>query len=438
MKKKQAAAKKPADDFLTQEAKEEARQAPAYTLDIPEDEIWTYQIEGLQAPRIGKPIRNLRRKKIIVVAVLLVAISLAIFFSLRALFNDTFQYKALDDGTYELVKFSNPGDITTLKIDYANGNEDNPISTLHEFAFNCDDKLLEITIGKTVTSIAPTTFYSCWNLQTIRVDKDNPAYCDLDGVLYTKDLTRVVCYPVDHDKYLREKTCAWCGKQHQEDLSQIAVGFAHKIKADLFGGAYGYTHLKDDDGKPMEELWEPTERYDEAFFEEYNRAVRTYVVPSTVTVIGEMAFNYANLVDIYLPEGLVEIETLALFKSTSLHRVFGYTCGEENLDTTADAIGAFSKVYPSLPEGLLVIGSDAFSYDQALDYLYLPASIQKIGHHAFWDTWFKGGGIREINAALSEDAFASQVEQGDQWRPQYDVGLLKKSVAVNYDAQRAE
>ena len=405
MSKKEKKVNQP-DDFLAQEAKEEASQAPAYTLDIPDDEIWTYQIEGLQAPRIGKEIPNYRRKKVIVVLVLLVAIGLAIYFSLRAVHSDTYQYQALDDGTYELIKFSNPGDITTLTIDSVDGNADKPISTLHAFAFNCDEKITEITIGKSVTSIEPTTFYSCWALQTIRVDEENPAYCDLDGVLYTKDLTRVVCYPVDHDKYLRAK--------------------------------FGYDNLKDDDGKDMEELWGPTGTYDEAFYEEYNRKVRTYVLPSTVTTIGEMALNYANLVDIYLPEGLTRIETLAMFKSTSLHGIYSYTCDEENLDTSAEAIGTFSSVYRSFPEGLEFIGSDAFSYDQALDYLYLPASLKKIGHHAFWETWYKDGGIREINAALTEDAFDDQVEQGDQWRPQYDYHLFKKSLAVNYGAQRAE
>ena len=73
------------DDFLAQEAKEEAAQAAPYTLNIPEDEIWTYQIDGLQSPRIGKPVKNYRRKKITVVLVLLVAIGLAIFFSIRSI-----------------------------------------------------------------------------------------------------------------------------------------------------------------------------------------------------------------------------------------------------------------------------------------------------------------------------------------------------------------
>lgn len=46
------------DDFLTEEAKQEQQQAAEYTLDIPEDEIWTYQIEGLQKPHINQPFKK--------------------------------------------------------------------------------------------------------------------------------------------------------------------------------------------------------------------------------------------------------------------------------------------------------------------------------------------------------------------------------------------
>ncbi|MBR3551957.1 MAG: leucine-rich repeat protein [Clostridia bacterium] len=378
--------------------------AKPWDTDDPND-IWHRKIDGLKAPLIGKRVSNFKKKRIAVVLILTVAIGLSIFFSVLALHNNTFDFDKTSDG-WELVKFSNPGDITELTLDYANGNENKPITSIHEYAFNCDDRLITVTIGKDVKEIDGKSFYSVWNLQNIFVDDENEYFCDIDGVLYNKDMTEIICYPVDHDKYLRK--------------------------------VHGYDNLKDDDGKDMEELWGPTGTYDEAFYEEYNRKVRTYVLPSTVTTIGEMALNYANLVDIYLPEGLTRIETLAMFKSTSLHGIYSYTCDEENLDTSAEAIGTFSSVYRSLPEGLESIGSDAFSYDQALDYLYLPASLKKIGHHAFWETWYKDGGIREINAALTEDAFDDQVEQGDHWRPQYDYHLFKKSLAVNYGAQRAE
>ena len=63
MKKSKKKDKKQNDDFLAEEARQEQETAPAYTLDIPDDEIWTYQIEGLQAPHINKPFKNAKRDR---------------------------------------------------------------------------------------------------------------------------------------------------------------------------------------------------------------------------------------------------------------------------------------------------------------------------------------------------------------------------------------
>ena len=53
----------------------------SYKDSIPEDEIWTYQIEGLQKPLIRKSVDNARVKKIVITIVLVIAVSISIFFS---------------------------------------------------------------------------------------------------------------------------------------------------------------------------------------------------------------------------------------------------------------------------------------------------------------------------------------------------------------------
>ncbi len=349
-------------------------------LDIPEDEVWTYQIEGLKAPMIGRQFENAFRKKIIVVLILIVAIGLSIFFSVRAVHNETYQYEQTEDG-WMLSKFSNPGNINEISIDFAENDKTKPITEIREYAFNCDDKLISITIGKNVKKIDGKSFYSVWNLRNIYVDKDNEYYCDIDGVLYNKEKTEIICYPIDHDFYLREQA--------------------------------GY----------KEEIWPDSEKYDEA----YIKKIQTYRLPDTVIKIGELAFNYANLVRIYLPEGLERIDTLAFFKSTSLAEIITY--GEKG-------------EYKSLPDTLEYIGSDAFSYDQALTYMYIPKSVKNIGHHAFWDTCYKQEGevkgLAVMNVEMSEEEFESFANLGDQWLPKYDYMLLKKTIDVNYKAEREE
>lgn len=402
------------DDFLAQEAAESQATAGGYTLDIPEDEIWTYQIEGLQKPHVNQPFENAKAKKIIVVITLLIAIFAAMFFSVRAVHNDEYKYKELEDGTYELVKYSNPGSVKEVTIDYVvdlkTGEKDlsKPITVINEYAFNCDEILNTINFGKDVKSIDGKSIYSCWWLQNVWIDDENENYCDVDGVIYTKDMTEVVFYPNDHDKYLRAKL--------------------------------GYDNLVDDDGKPMEELWGTTKKYNEAFFQKYNRDVRTYVIPSTVTKIGELAFAYSNIVDLYIPEGVKTMDNMAIFKNTVLVNIYSYKTDSVINDTTYKALDSMSEIYASLPEGLEYIGNDCMYYLRGLSYMYIPSTVTHIGHHALWDAVYKEDkelrGVALINMGMSEEEFKENCETGDQWRPQYDYMLFKKSVDLNFSAER--
>ena len=132
-------------------------------LDIPEDEIWTYQVPGLAAPHINKPYKYYTLKKIVFVLVIIVAVSLSIYFSVMALQNDTFEYTETEQGI-EFSKFSNTGYLYELDIDYVSdieyipGNNDpatnfkvvkdknKPITSVREFTLNCDDKIKTIRI----------------------------------------------------------------------------------------------------------------------------------------------------------------------------------------------------------------------------------------------------------------------------------------------------
>lgn len=433
-KKNTAESNAPKDDFLAQEAKENAEQEQGYTLDIPEDEIWSYQIEGLQAPHINKPFKNATRNKIIVILVLIVAIGASIFLSVRAVHSDEYKYKELEDGTYQLVKYSNPGEASTVTVDFVvdvkTGEKDmtKPITSIKEYAFNCDDFLQTIVIGKDVKDIDSKSIYSCWALRAVFVDDENEAYCDDNGVVYTKDMTQIVHYPTAHDKQL-----------------MIDNGYASE-KVEKNGELKFISNVTDDNGNLVDKdghnlvdrVWGTNKRYDEKWFQQYNKTCRTYVIPSTVTSINDMSLAYSDITDLYIPEGVTFIGNMALFKNTALTNIYSYKCDTPITDTTYKAIDDMTEIYTSLPNGLEYIGNDAFYYTRGLSYMYIPSSIKHIGHHAFWDSIYKDDnknlcGIVEYNTDVaSEDDFASQVETGDQWRAQFDYMAFKKSVSVNY------
>lgn len=439
-------------------------------IEIPEDEIYTYQIEGLAPPHINKPYSHYTLKKIIFIAVILVSISLSMYFSLYILTTDTFTFAEISDGNYQFTKFSNPGYIDELTInwvsdiEYTQDTENNkvyvtvedapdelpaipvateeefisyqkyllkqqqlaaeeaarynpsyvitydetkPVTSIKAYTLNGDSYVKTIYIGENVLEIDGMAFYSCWALQRIIVDENNPNYCDIDGVLYTKDKKTVICYPCDRDQYLREK--------------------------------YGYP----------QEMWQwtPTDASGkeiisaEAYapiFEEYYKKVMTYVIPSTVETVGELCFNYSNLATVYLPEGLKRVENLGFFEMPNMKDFYTYVTEAAVEDTSYEAAEGLNT-YLSLPEGLEYIGTDAFSYNKCMNYIYIPSSVKFIGHHAFWESCYEEGGeikgIPELNIALSKEEFKETVETGDQWTPIYDHNLLRK-IPVNYSAER--
>ncbi len=422
------------------------------TLDIPEDEIWTYQIEGMAAPHINKPYKHAGIKKVIFALVIIVAVSLSMYFSLRTVTTDTFEYKQTESG-YQFYKYTNPGSMKELTIDYVSDivieypeseinqltgekgkaeitvtpDKTKPITSIREYALNCDGVVQVINIGADVLEIDGKSFYSCWALRKIEVDENNPNYCSVDGVLYNKDKTKVICVPCDHDTYLAEK-----------------YGYAV------------YAKIRDNSGKYIEDVdkltrVEPTENgfevapgevvpfADGQSLEDYETKVLTYVIPSSVTTVGELAFNYANMTTVYIPEGLKEIETLGFYEIPRLANVYSYKTDKEITDPAFTSQDDLGEVYLSLPEGLETIGSDAFTECMALTYMYIPKSVKTIGHHAFWATCFKEGneikGVNVMNVAADEETF-DEVDCGDQWRPQYDYMLFNKSISINYSAER--
>lgn len=424
--------KKKKDLMLEAELEEEI-------LDIPENEIWTYRIEGLQAPRIvDKSVKPGFKAGVIIG--LVVAISLSVFFSIRAVSNKEYDYAEAANGI-ELVKYSNPGGVKEITVDYADGDISKPVTEIHEYAFNCDEKIVTVNVGKDVEKIDGKSFYSCWNLECVFVDDANPNYCDIDGVLYTKDLSEIIYYPSAHNVYLTRK--AGYRVDFPENGSITGDDFCSAVKLITERTAEGkdLTELNGDEASLIEKFRKLTGVSDyKAFAQDYESAAGVYVVPSNVSKIGKLAFAYSDITRVYLPQGLKRIETLGFFKAEKLKEIYSYTCTDEITSTVfADSADKLT-VYPSLPDGLEFIGSDAFTYDREITYMFVPASVKEIGHHAFFNMAFKSGdtiqGLAQLNAEADEKTFKDGTKTGESWLPEIEAGLFKKKIPVAYSSVR--
>lgn len=70
------------------------------------------------------------------------------------------------------------------------------VTTIPNSLFQMTANIETLTISAGVTEIVDTNLY--WGvrqMKTIEVDANNPEFCDVDGVLYTKDMTKLLSYP---------------------------------------------------------------------------------------------------------------------------------------------------------------------------------------------------------------------------------------------------
>ena len=74
------------------------------------------------------------------------------------------------------------------------------VTSIGKWAFANCDSLTEITIPDSVTSLAGTAFLGCASLNHINVSPNNPSYCSIDGVLYSKDGTKLLRFPPASEK----------------------------------------------------------------------------------------------------------------------------------------------------------------------------------------------------------------------------------------------
>ncbi len=199
--------------------------------------------------------------------------------------------------------------------------------------------------------------------------------------------------------------------------------------------------LKGDGAKTVEKLTRLTGVKDyEAFIDDYNKKVGFYVLPSTVTKIGKLAFSYTDITGIFIPEGVKIIETMAFFKCERLGEIYSYTSEHTVADTVFESASKLLNTYKSLPEGLLSIGSDAFTWDRGITYMFIPSSVTEIGHHAFFNMVYKEDGkligLSEMSVAADMTGFSKNTRAGDSWLPKYDSNLFKKNIDVVYSASR--
>lgn len=105
----------------------------------------------------------------------------------------SFSFTSNNNGTCTLTGI---GEITDSYISIPSRSPDGDIVTaIAEKAFYSNDLIKAIEIPSTVMSIGNMAFSNCRSLLYISVDSDNTMFRDLNGVLFSHDLSTLICYP---------------------------------------------------------------------------------------------------------------------------------------------------------------------------------------------------------------------------------------------------
>lgn len=245
----------------------------------------------------------------------------------------------------------------------------NGLVSIEELAF-CDCKSLkEITIPASVTFISDDrTFIRCEKLEKITVADRNANYVSVDGILFNKDMTNLLCYP---------------------------------------GGKSASSYTVPDSVTSIE---------DYGFY--WNETIQSVTVPGTVKAIGSDAFaGCSKLTNLTLSEGIESIGTTAFFRCSSLTSIHFpsslISLGDDMFEsaskltsiTVADGSPSYVSVdgilftadmstlvaYPAgrkqaayvIPNSVTTIGEYAILYNQNIVSITFPESLIAINHSAF-------------------------------------------------------
>ena len=252
------------------------------------------------------------------------------------------------------------------------------VTEIGKYAFDGCKSLTSITIPDGVTSIGDGAFYNCSSLTEIKVASENSNYVSVNGVLYNKDKTTIICYPA--------------GKKGNN--YKIPDGVT-KVDSSAFIGCSSLTSITIPNGV--------TSIGDSAF--EDCTSLTSITIPNSVTSIGDSAFeDCTSLTSITIPNGVTSIGDSAFEGCTSLTSItipnsvtsigFGAFIGCSSLTsiTIPDSVtcigdsafnGCTSLTSITIPDSVTSIGESAFSGCASLASITIPDSVMSIGNDAF-------------------------------------------------------
>ncbi len=168
------------------------------------------------------------------------------------------------------------------------------VTSLGDYAFNNCHALESIAFPSSLTSIGRYVFFYCQSLKNIDVALSNTAFTTFDGVLFTKDMKTIVCYPNAHaEEYTLPSHTSQIGNGAFATCSSLKTVNLHDAVTSI--GDYGFFN---------------------------STAIEELTIPSSVSSVGVSAFAECTaLSTLTVPSSVVRVGDTVLANNTALTAV---------------------------------------------------------------------------------------------------------------------
>lgn len=223
------------------------------------------------------------------------------------------------------------------------------VTKIEKYAFSKCDSLNEVYIHSRIKSIGSGAFSGCNSLANINVDANNTKYLDIDGVLFSKDRSTIMCYP-------EGKGSDYSIPNGTTRIAQSAFYFCDTITNIVMPNSVKYI-----------------DRY--AF--EYCKALTALNIPNSVERIESYVFSHSGIEKIVIPDSVKFIDRWAFSSCESLTNVVI----SKNLKTIDEYTFQYCKSLTSIviPKSVTNVNLSAFKECTALKDVYY------MGTQTEWD-----------------------------------------------------
>lgn len=264
-------------------------------------------------------------------------------------YKDSIKTVVIKDGatTIEEGAFRDCKNLTSITIPAS-------VTKIGDYAFEKCKSLASITIPASVTNIGEDIFSGCSTLARIEVDSENQNYTSLDGVLFSKDLTKIIRYPEGRS-----------GDYTIPSNVTIIGNFA-------FEGCAGLTNVIIPNSV--------TSIGDRAF--SGCSSLTSVTIPNGVTYIGYGVFlKCENLTDVVVPNSVNKMNNMVFYDCKNLKNVTLSSNLKSIQSGTFASCAALETI--EIPNSVTCIDEAAFASCSSLKSIVIPDSVDKIWVSAF-------------------------------------------------------